>query len=101
VANHKPGIAAPLFAAVLVLAGCNAPAGALNQPSGGVALGWYPPWTLYQSPGEIVLRWYPDVTPSLAADQAARRHCGAWEKSAELVSTSRDGSAEIAQYRCR
>jgi hypothetical protein len=61
----------------------------------------YPPWTLNQTPEEIALRWYPDATPSVAALQAAQLHCSAWNKSAILVSDTRDGSAEIAQYHCR
>jgi hypothetical protein len=60
-----------------------------------------PPWTLSRSRAEISLRWYPDTTPSAAADQVAQLHCEWWEKSAELVSEAQDGSAEIAEYRCR
>jgi hypothetical protein len=60
-----------------------------------------PPWTLNKSPDEIALRWYPDETPALAADQAAELHCRSWGKSAQLASDAQDGSAEVAQYRCR
>jgi hypothetical protein len=60
-----------------------------------------PPWTLSRSPTEISLRWYPDTTASATADQVAQLHCESWQKSTELVSDTRDGSAEIAQYRCR
>ena len=66
-----------------------------------VGLGGYPPWTLHQSPDQIALRWYPDATPTSAANEAAGLHCRTWDKSAELVSDTRDGSAEIAEYRCR
>jgi hypothetical protein len=77
-------IGAAGIAALAALAGCNGP-----------------PWTLSRSPAEISLRWYPDTTPSAAADQVAQVHCGSREKSGELVSDARDGSAEIAEYRCR
>jgi hypothetical protein len=60
-----------------------------------------PPWTLTRSPDDITLRWYPDNTPSLVADQVAELHCRSWGKSALLASDTQDGSAEIAQYRCR
>ena len=60
-----------------------------------------PPWTLNQSPEEISLRWYPDDTPNTAADWAAKVHCQSWGKSAELVSSDQDGSAQLAKYRCR
>jgi hypothetical protein len=60
-----------------------------------------PPWTLNQSPSGIALRWYPDATPAAAADQVAQLHCGSWAKSAELVSNTEDGSAQIAEYHCR
>ena len=66
-----------------------------------VVLGGYPPWTLHQSPDQIALRWYPDATPTSAANETAGIHCRTWNKSAELVSDTRDGSAEIAEYRCR
>ncbi len=77
-------IGAAGIAALAALAGCNGP-----------------PWTLSRSPVEISLRWYPDTTPSAAAEQVAQLHCESWEKSAELVSETQDGSAEIAEYRCR
>ena len=60
-----------------------------------------PPWTLSQLPDQITLRWYPDATPDVAASWVAQTHCGAWGKSAELVSYDQDGSAEIGKYRCR
>ncbi len=77
-------IGAAEIAALAALAGCTGP-----------------PWTLSHSPTEISLRWYSDTTPSAAADQLAQLHCESWEKSAELVSETQDGSAEIAQYHCR
>ena len=40
-------------------------------------------------------------TPAAAADQVAQLHCQSWERSAELVSDTQDGSAENAEYRCR
>jgi hypothetical protein len=80
--NVAIGVAA--IAALAVLAGCTGP-----------------PWTLSRSPTEISLRWYPDSTPAASADQVAQLHCQSWEKSAELVSDTQDGSAEIAEYRCR
>jgi hypothetical protein len=98
------------FAALAGLAGCSGTAGTVNQPPAAVinqpppvaiASDLYPPWTLHQSPEEIALRWYPDATPSSAADQIAYQHCGAWNKSAVLVSNTRDGSVELAEYRCR
>jgi hypothetical protein len=64
-------------------------------------IGGYPPWTLNQSPDQIALRWYPDATSTAAANEVARLHCGTWDRTAQLVSDTRDGSAEIAEYRCR
>ena len=92
-------VAAIWVAAAFVLFGC-APDAPTTSPAA-PALALYPPWTLSQTPEEIALRWYPDATPSAAAQQAAQRHCGIWNKSAVLVSDTRNGSAEIAQYRCR
>jgi hypothetical protein len=90
------------IAALAVLAGCGGTVGTVDQPPpAAIASDLYPPWTLRQSPEEIALRWYPDATPSSAADQIAHQHCGAWNKSAVLVSDTRDGSAELAEYRCR
>ena len=60
-----------------------------------------PPWTLRQSPAGITLRWYPNDTPIAAADMVAALHCGDYGRGAELTSDQRDGSAEIALYRCR
>jgi hypothetical protein len=60
-----------------------------------------PPWTLSKSAHDITLRWYSDDTPAAAAYQVAELHCGSWGKSAELASTVKDGSDQIAQYRCR
>jgi hypothetical protein len=60
-----------------------------------------PPWTLNQSPTEISLRWYPDDTSSAAAAAIAQQHCQSSGKNAELISTSQDGSAQLAKYRCR
>ena len=60
-----------------------------------------PPWTLNKSAHEITLRWYSDNTPDAAAYEVAALHCGSWGKSAELASTVKDGSDQIAQYRCR
>jgi len=60
-----------------------------------------PPWTLSQSPSEISLRWYADDTPGAVAEAVAEQHCRSFGKTAELVSDDRDGSAEIAKYRCR
>jgi hypothetical protein len=60
-----------------------------------------PPWTLSQSPDEISLRWYPDATPDGVANGVAQVHCQSWGKSAELVSSTQDGSAQIGTYRCR
>lgn len=60
-----------------------------------------PPWTLRQSPGDIALRWYSNDTPSAAADEVAQLHCRSWGKSAELASATKDGSADLATYRCR
>lgn len=89
------------FAAALVLAGCSEVAETPAPPPPPVALGGYPPWTLHQSPERIALRWYPDATPTVAAHNLARLHCATQDKTAELVSDTRDGSAEIAEYRCR
>ena len=88
------------FAAAVLVAGCSefgTPAG----PPPPVGLGGYPPWTLHQSPDQIALRWYPDATPIVAPNEAARLHCQTWGRTAELISDTRDGSAEIAEYRCR
>jgi hypothetical protein len=59
------------------------------------------PWTLNKSAQEITLRWYSDNTPDVAAYEVAALHCGSAGKSAELASTIKDGSDQIAQYRCR
>jgi hypothetical protein len=59
------------------------------------------PWTLNKSAREITLRWYSDATPDAAAYQVAALHCGSWGKSAELASTFKDGSDQVANYRCR
>ena len=91
--------AAAAFVAIFVLAGCEGVPESADQPPGGI--GWYPPWTLNQSPERIALRWYPDATSSALASQVAQSHCGSWNKSAELVSDTRDGSVEIAEYHCR
>lgn len=100
-AKLSSGIAAAAFAAVLILAGCSGPPSSPEQVAEEPALPWYPPWTLNQSSERIALRWYPDATPLAAAAQVARSHCGSWNKSAELASDTRDGSAEIAEYHCR
>ncbi|MBV8119054.1 MAG: hypothetical protein JO081_03830 [Alphaproteobacteria bacterium] len=92
--------AAGLMAALLV-AGCEGLPEAATPPPTPLAAPFYPPWTLNQSPERIALRWYPDATPSAAAEQVARAHCGSWNRSAVLVSDTRDGSAEIAEYQCR
>lgn len=89
------------IAAVLVSTGCSAPTEPPPAPPPPIASGLYPPWTLSKSPERILLRWYPDVTPSVAAQQAAKQHCGTWNRSAQLVSDTRDGSAEIAEFFCR
>ncbi len=60
-----------------------------------------PPWILSQSPDHIALRWYSDNTPAIAAVQVAELHCRAWGKSAELTADAKDGSDEVAQFRCR
>jgi hypothetical protein len=59
------------------------------------------PWTLSESPQAIVVRWYPDESDITAATELAEAHCRSWGKSAELASDLRDGSAEVARYRCR
>jgi hypothetical protein len=92
------------LAAAVAVAGCGetpAPPPEPPPPPAPVAAALYPPWTLSQTPAAITLRWYPDVTPSASANLAAKQHCASWHKTAELVSDTRDGSAEIAQYRCR
>ncbi|MGA8551179.1 MAG: hypothetical protein WB678_13190 [Stellaceae bacterium] len=60
-----------------------------------------PPWVLSQSPDHIALRWYSDNTPAIAAVQLAQLHCRSWGKSAELTADAKDGSDEVAQFRCR
>jgi hypothetical protein len=94
------GLGAAGFAAAVLVAGCSefrTPA----EPPPPVGLGGYPTWTLRQSPDQIALRWYPDATPIVATNEAARLHCRSWGRTAELISDTRDGSAEIAEYRCR
>jgi hypothetical protein len=59
------------------------------------------PWALRESPETIVVRWYPDESDILAANELAGAHCRSWGKSAQLATDLRDGSAEVAQYRCR
>ena len=75
--------AAGIAAALLALAGCG-----------------NPPWTMAQSPDAIRLRWYPDVTPTVAADQVARLHCGQLGRRAVLADHEQAGSAETATWRC-
>ncbi len=87
--------------ALSALAGCTGGPPVADQLAANVVLGAYPPWTLNQSPAQIALRWYPDATSGAAAAEAAAAHCGSWNKAAELVSDMRDGSAELAVYRCR
>jgi hypothetical protein len=60
-----------------------------------------PPWTLNKSPNAIALRWYSDETSAFSADQLAELHCRSWGKSAELTADVKDGSDEIAKFRCR
>lgn len=60
-----------------------------------------PPWTLSKTPDAIAVRWYPDETDLVSADQLAELHCRSWGKTAQLATELRDGSAEVAQYRCR
>jgi hypothetical protein len=60
-----------------------------------------PPWALRQSPSSIVLRWYPNETPFAKAEGTAALYCGNHGRTAQLASDQRDGSAEIARYRCR
>ena len=60
-----------------------------------------PPWVLSQSPNHIALRWYTDNTPSVAAVQLAQLHCQSWGKTAQLITDAKDGSDEVAQFRCR
>jgi hypothetical protein len=60
-----------------------------------------PPWALNKTPDQISLRWYSDTTPSGLADQVAELHCQGTGRNAELVTHEQDGSADIAQYRCR
>jgi len=60
-----------------------------------------PPWTLSKSPDAIAMHWYPDETNMIAADQLAELHCRSWGRTAQLAADIRDGSAEVAQYRCR
>lgn len=60
-----------------------------------------PPWVLSQSPDHIALRWYSDNTPAIAAVQLAQLHCRSWGKSAELTADAKDGSDEVAHFRCR
>jgi hypothetical protein len=59
------------------------------------------PWTLSKSPEMITVRWYPDESNIMAATQLAEAHCGSWGKAAQLATDIRDGSAEVAHYRCR
>jgi hypothetical protein len=87
--------------AMTALGACTEPPWAANKPVSAIVPQLYPPWTLNQSPAGISLRWYPDTTPSAAAGQVAQLHCASWNRSAELVSDRQDGSAEIAEYRCR
>jgi hypothetical protein len=72
------------MAALLIFAGCGGP-----------------PWTLSQSPDGIDLRWYPDSTPSSVADSAAQAHCRSYDKNAELIAYTQNGSAQLGKYRCR
>jgi hypothetical protein len=59
------------------------------------------PWTLSKSPEAIAVRWYPDESNIVAANQLADAHCRSWGRAAQLATDVRDGSAEVAHYRCR
>jgi hypothetical protein len=67
----------------------------------GLAACGAPPWILSKSPDAIAVRWDSDDTIMVAADQLAALHCQTWGKAARLERVFRDGSAEIARYRCR
>jgi hypothetical protein len=60
-----------------------------------------PPWAVQKSPDAIAVRWYPDETDIVAANHLAELHCRSWGRIAQLAFDSRDGSDEVAQYRCR
>lgn len=77
-------VRAAAAALMLALAGCDGP-----------------PWVLSQSANHIALRWYTDNTPAVAAVQLAQLHCRSSGKSAELTTDAKDGSDEVAQFRCR
>jgi hypothetical protein len=100
-AKRRTALGAAVLMAVLVVAGCEGLPEAPPPLPTPLATPFYPPWTLNQSPEKIALRWYPDATPSTAAESVARAHCATWNRSAVLVSDTRDGSAEIAEYQCR
>lgn len=59
------------------------------------------PWTLNESPAAITVRWYPDESSIVAANRLAEAHCRSWGKAAQLATDLRDGSAEVAYYRCQ
>jgi hypothetical protein len=61
---------------------------------------WPSPAPPTARPTGIVLRWYPNDTSFAAADAAARAHCGAYGRVAELTAEQQDGSAETARFRC-
>jgi hypothetical protein len=71
---------------LLALAGCAGPPG--------------PPWPEIASPGGITLRWYPDEVSEAEAQQVAAAHCAVADRNARMAALERDGSAEIARYRC-
>ncbi len=60
-----------------------------------------PPWTLAESADAVTLRWYPDETSQATAEQIADAYSGAQRRSYAIAADQRDGSAEVARYRCR
>ncbi|HVC57749.1 MAG TPA: hypothetical protein VND95_17500 [Stellaceae bacterium] len=60
-----------------------------------------PPWPEAASRDAITLRWYPDEISAAEAQQVAEAHCAPARRIAAIAAVERDGSAEIATYRCR
>jgi uncharacterized lipoprotein YajG len=73
-----------LLLTLLCLAGCSAPVAAVRQ-----------------TPQSVMLRWYQGEARNANAEQIADAYCGARRMAATLSAVDRNGSIEVATYRCR
>jgi uncharacterized lipoprotein YajG len=73
-----------LLLTLLCLAGCSAPVAAVRR-----------------TPQSVMLRWYQGEATNANAQQIAEAYCGARRQAATLSAVDRNGSIEVATYRCR